>query len=70
MRKLFAGVAEKLADSESEILQDLILCQGKAMDLGGYYHVDHAKVDILMKPSPTYNAVIASFDQTQPFSKM
>merc|ERR1712003_292816 len=32
----------ELGDNEGKILQDLIDCQGKAMDLGGYYHVDKA----------------------------
>merc|ERR1712060_624512 len=41
MKATFAGMAKELADGEQKILTDLIECQGKTVDLGGYYHVDH-----------------------------
>merc|ERR1719478_2042352 len=39
LQDVFAKAAKELADGESKILQDLIDCQGPAMDLGGYYRV-------------------------------
>merc|ERR1719277_1257856 len=63
MKATFAGVAKELADSEQKILTDLIECQGKTVDLGGYYHIDHAKADAAMRPSETLNAIIARLEQ-------
>merc|ERR1719324_1832950 len=42
MKSAFASVAKDLAESEQKILTDLIECQGKPVDLGGYYKVDAA----------------------------
>merc|ERR1719478_823168 len=39
IQTVFAKTAKELADHEAKILQDLIDCQGPAMDLGGYYRV-------------------------------
>ena len=39
MQKTFAGVAEEWQKHETDILQDLVNCQGAATDLGGYYRV-------------------------------
>merc|ERR1712190_498573 len=63
MKTAFAGVAKELADGEQKILTDLIECQGKSVDLGGYYHIDHAKADAAMRPSETLNAIIARLEQ-------
>merc|ERR1712190_352711 len=62
MKTTFAGVAKELADSEQKILTDLIECQGKSVDLGGYYHVDHAKADAAMRPSAALNTIIARLE--------
>merc|ERR1712203_1008747 len=63
MKATFAGVAKELADSEQKILTDLIECQGKSVDLGGYYHIDHAKADAAMRPSAALNTIIARLEQ-------
>merc|ERR1712127_653289 len=59
LQKTFSTTAEALQAGESKILQDLIDCQGKEVDLGGYYHVDKTKIDKAMNPSETLNAIIA-----------
>merc|ERR1712007_145126 len=59
LKSTFSAVSKSLQDKESKILQDLIDCQGKPIDLGGYYHVDAAKADAAMKPSATLNEIIA-----------
>merc|ERR1719394_2459241 len=51
LKEAFAAAAAELKDGEGKVLQDLIDCQGKPMDLGGYYHVDRAKADAAMNPS-------------------
>ncbi|MEZ5213380.1 MAG: NADP-dependent isocitrate dehydrogenase [Microbacterium sp.] len=45
-------------DAEAEIVAELNGVQGEAVDLGGYYHPDEAKVAAVMRPSATLNAVI------------
>jgi len=58
LQSVFAQTAKELADNESKILQDLVDCQGTPIDLGGYYHVDRAKVDKAMQPSELLNSII------------
>jgi len=54
----FAKVAGALAASEAKINDELIGAQGKPVDMGGYYHPDHAKTAAAMRPSATLNAII------------
>merc|ERR1712060_237026 len=54
LQTAFAGVAKELADSEQNILTDLINCQGRPVDLGGYYYVDEAKANTAMRPSKVF----------------
>lgn len=56
----FAPVAQTLAENEAKIMEELLSVEGKAQDIGGYYHPDIAKVTAAMRPSATLNAIIAS----------
>ncbi|MCB5362308.1 NADP-dependent isocitrate dehydrogenase [Pusillimonas sp. CC-YST705] len=56
----FAAVAKQLADNETKIVEELKLVQGQAVDIGGYYLPDEAKLDAVMRPSATFNAALAS----------
>lgn len=58
LKALFAPVAKALADNEAKIVAELNGAQGKAVDLGGYYHPDKTKTAQVMRPSATLNAVI------------
>ncbi len=58
---LFAGLAERLASQEQTIVDELLAVQGKPADIGGYYYVDKAKTDAVMRPSATFNAALAEF---------
>lgn len=58
LEKIFSQVAKDLVDGEEKILKDLVDCQGKEMDIGGYYKVDAAKTDRLMNPSDTFNGIV------------
>jgi len=58
---LFAPLAEKLAASEEQINSELLAVQGHPADIGGYYYVDKAKTDAVMRPSATFNEALASF---------
>jgi isocitrate dehydrogenase len=57
----FAPLAERLAADEEKIVGELNGVQGKPVDLGGYYFVDKAKADEVMRPSATFNAALAEF---------
>jgi len=63
MKAVFSSVAKDLADGEQKILADLVQCQGKPVDLGGYYRVDKAKADAAMNPSQALNALVARIGQ-------
>ena len=55
----FAPIAKEFADNEQKIVGELKAVQGKAADIGGYYQPDLAKLDAVMRPSATFNAVVA-----------
>jgi isocitrate dehydrogenase len=54
----FAPVAEALAASEQQIVDELIAVQGSPVDIGGYYRPDPLAVEGVMRPSKTFNGVI------------
>ena len=56
----FAPIAEALAANEEAIVAELLAVQGKPADIGGYFRPDHAKVSAVMRPSATFNEVLAS----------
>jgi len=56
----FTQIAKQLAENEAKINAELIGAQGKPVDMGGYYHPDKAKTTAAMRPSPTFNAILAA----------
>ena len=56
----FAPIAEKLAANEEKIVDQLNSVQGVAVDIGAYYRPDDAKTSAAMRPSETFNAILAS----------
>ncbi|THJ35592.1 NADP-dependent isocitrate dehydrogenase [Lampropedia aestuarii] len=56
----FAPVAKQLAENEAAIVAEFKAVQGKAADIGGYFQPDVAKLDVVMRPSSTFNAAIAA----------
>ncbi len=54
----FAPIAQALAANEAKIVQELGRDQGKAVDLGGYYHTDPARTEAVMRPSKTFVDII------------
>ena len=56
----FAPLAKALADNEAKIVQELLSVQGKAVDIGGYFLPDMKKMTEVMRPSATFNQVMAS----------
>jgi isocitrate dehydrogenase len=56
----FADVAKALSDNETTIADELVGAQGHPVDIGGYYRPDPSKVADVMRPSRTFNDIIAT----------
>ncbi|MBP8295408.1 MAG: NADP-dependent isocitrate dehydrogenase, partial [Burkholderiales bacterium] len=56
----FAPLAQSLAENEQKILGEFKAVQGKPADIGGYYLPDPVKTEAVMRPSPTFNAILGS----------
>ncbi len=54
----FSKLAKTLTDNEAQIVAELKMVQGKAVDIGGYYKADSEKCKAIMRPSPTLNAAL------------
>ena len=54
----FAPIAAELTANEQKIVAELNAVQGKAIDIGGYYHPDAKRVAAALRPSATLNAII------------
>jgi isocitrate dehydrogenase len=59
LQAIFAPVAAALADKKDIILQELSSPEGKAVDCGGYYLTDSAKVAAATRSSATLNAILS-----------
>ncbi|HEV8038900.1 MAG TPA: NADP-dependent isocitrate dehydrogenase [Bryobacteraceae bacterium] len=57
-KQRFTPVAAALAENAGKITQELLVAQGKPVDIGGYYFPDDAKCAAAMRPSVTLNAII------------
>lgn len=55
----FSVIAQELEHNEQVIMAELSHVQGTTGDLGGYYLPDDAMASSLMRPSQTFNAIIA-----------
>jgi len=56
----FADIAGALAKQEEQIVEEMIAVQGAPADIGGYYQPDPALASSVMRPSATFNEVIAT----------
>jgi isocitrate dehydrogenase len=54
----FAPVAKALQDNEDKIIEELLAVEGKAQDIGGYFHPNDELAAKAMRPSSTLNAII------------
>jgi len=60
LQKIFIPVAEQLAANEEKIVAELAAVQGQPVDVGGYYRPDDAKAAAAMRPSSTFNRILAA----------
>lgn len=56
----FAPLAKALSENEAKIAEELIASQGKAQEIGGYYHPNDELAFKAMRPSETLNSTLAS----------
>ena len=54
----FARLARQLEANETRIMAELDAAQGPAVDIGGYYFPNEAKMTAAMRPSATFNALL------------
>ncbi|MCM2276027.1 MAG: NADP-dependent isocitrate dehydrogenase, partial [Candidatus Didemnitutus sp.] len=59
LHRLFVPIYAELAASEEQIVKELLAVQGKPADVGGYYQPDDAKASAALRPSPTFNTILA-----------
>ncbi|MCA2243481.1 NADP-dependent isocitrate dehydrogenase [Mycobacterium sp. WUMAC-067] len=60
LRERFAKLAESLGENEDTIVAELAEVQGDTVDIGGYYYPDSEKTTAVMRPSKTFNEVLAA----------
>ncbi len=60
LKSVFTPVAQKLAAAEQTIVSELNAVQGKPSGIGGYYRPDDQKASAAMRPSTTFNDILAS----------
>jgi len=56
----FTPFAARLSEAAETIDAELIAVQGQPVDLGGYYFPDPAKAEAVMRPSKTFNEILAT----------
>jgi isocitrate dehydrogenase len=59
LKTRFGPIAERMAEHATKIVQELNAAQGQAMDIGGYYHPDKELAAQAMRPSATFNGILA-----------
>lgn len=60
LKAIFTPVAAELEANETKIVAELLAVQGKPVDVGGYYLPDDAKANAALRPSATFNAILAA----------
>jgi isocitrate dehydrogenase len=60
LKKIFTPVAEQLAANETKIVAELNAVQGQSVDIGGYYLPDDALASAALRPSATFNGILAA----------
>jgi len=61
LRSRFQPLADALSERETTIVDELNRVQGPPQDIGGYYFPDEAQVELAMRPSATFNAILNDF---------
>jgi isocitrate dehydrogenase len=59
LKKTFTPIAKELSEKEQIIVAELAAIQGKPTDVGGYYLPDDTKAAAALRPSATFNQILA-----------
>jgi isocitrate dehydrogenase len=59
LKAIFTPIATDLSANEAKINEELIAAQGKRQEIGGYYHPNFELTDKAMRPSATFNGILA-----------
>ncbi len=59
LKKIFTPIAKELTEKEQTIVAELAAVQGKPTDVGGYYLPEDAKAAAALRPSATFNQILA-----------
>lgn len=59
LKAVFKSISQTLTEQQNKIVEDLLEAQGKAVNMGGYYLPDDAMMMRIMRPSDTFNAILA-----------
>lgn len=59
LKSIFTPVAAKLTEAEPQIVRELVAVQGSPIDIGGYYRPEEAKASAALRPSHTFNSILA-----------
>lgn len=59
LKAAFSGLAEALTQNETKIVEELAAVQGKPANIEGYFHAPADKVFEVMRPSKTFNGLLA-----------
>ena len=60
LQQHFAPIAKAITDNEQDILKELLDAQGSKVAIGGYYLPDTKMAEQAMRPSTTFNNILAS----------
>ena len=59
LKKIFTPIAAALTENETKIVTELTAVQGRSVEVGGYFMPDDAKASEVMRPSRTFNEILA-----------
>ncbi|QLE00283.1 NADP-dependent isocitrate dehydrogenase [Galbibacter sp. BG1] len=59
LKEAFTPIASELTEKEAAIVEELNNAQGQEVNIGGYYLPDNDKTTKAMRPSETFNAILA-----------
>ncbi|MEL6537724.1 MAG: NADP-dependent isocitrate dehydrogenase [Bacteroidota bacterium] len=59
LKAAFAGIAQELTANEEKIVEELNAVQGQPTDVGGYFHPNDDLASKAMRPSGTFNDILA-----------
>jgi isocitrate dehydrogenase len=60
----FEPIYQQLVENKANIVSELNTVQGQTLDLGGYYHPNSKLMETAMRPSVTFNQIIAKISET------